>query len=279
MIIEPAACAERGGEAARKDFFAMPPAPSDNTLSAPPVALNGAKMPLPQVGGTLIGAGKRIIISRSAHTSACADRAHELLAQSGYEVTVLDIGWSDDEAVMQAIDIGSAAGVLDVTLTGLADELLSGANPMGLVLLDVAGQAGVPIVLAPGGLDMVTFRSRSEVPPQWARRKFADTGSGVVMRTDTADNARLGRLLAEKVNQARGQVAVALPLRGLSDLGAPGEPFSSSDITMALFGNLTTHLRRDIRLYDCNVSINDPAFAQLCVEALEVLIEKNGKAV
>ncbi len=256
----------------------MPPVTSEDNPFAAPVALNGAKMPMPQNAAAARKSG-RVIISMSPHTSACVNEARDLLTRAGYEVTVLDIGWSDAETIMEAIDIQSAAGVLDVTLTGLADELLGGANTIGLALLDAAGQAGVPIVLAPGGLDMVTFRSRAEIPPQWGRRKFANVGAGVVMRTDTTDNARLGRLLAEKVNQARGQVAVALPLRGLSDLGAPGEPFSSADITMALFGNLTTHLRRDIRLYDCNVSINDPAFAQLCVEALEVLIEKNGQAV
>lgn len=255
----------------------MPPNASEDTPLAASAALNGAKMPLPQNAAAARKSG-RIIISMSPHTSACVNEARDLLTRAGYEVTVLDIGWSDAETIMEAIDIQSAAGVLDVTLTGLADELLGGANTIGLALLDAAGQAGVPIVLAPGGLDMVTFRSRAEVPPQWGRRKFVDiSDTNVVMRTDTTDNARLGRLLAEKVNQARGQVAVALPLRGLSDLGAPGEPFSSADITMALFGNLTTHLRRDIRLYDCNVSINDPAFAQLCVEALEVLIEKNDK--
>ncbi len=255
----------------------MSPNASEDTPTAS-AALNGAKMPLPQNTATARRSG-RILISMSPHTSACVNEARSLLTRVGYEVTILDIGWSDAETIMGAIDIQSAVGVLDVTLSGLADELLGGANAMGLALLDAAGQAGIPIVLAPGGLDMVTFRSPSEVPPQWGRRKFANVGTGVVMRTDTADNARLGRLLAEKVNQARGQVAVALPLRGLSDLGAPGEPFSSADITMALFGNLTTHLRRDIRLYDCNVSINDPAFAQLCVEALEVLIEKNGKTI
>jgi uncharacterized protein (UPF0261 family) len=236
------------------------------------IAGNGAKMPIPL---TKANRSKRIVISMSPHTAGCVEKAQELLEKDGYEVTVIDTGWADAEGVMEAIDITTVDGVLDVTLTGLADELLGGAQTLGLALLDAAAAAGVPLLLAPGGLDMVTFTSRDAIPPQWERRKFHEAAPNrILMRTDTADNARLGRLLADKVNQARGQVAVALPLRGLSDVGAPGEPFSSADITMALFGNLTTHLRRDIRLYDCNVSINDPAFAKLCVEALEVLMQK-----
>jgi len=211
----------------------------------------------------------------SPQTLAFVTKAQELLEKDGFAVTVLDVRRTDTEEVLKTIDINSAAGVLDITLSGLADAMLGGAKTLGLLLLETAGQAEVPILLAPGGLDGVTFTSRDAVPRQWFKRKFYEAAPDrILMRTDTTDNARLGRLLAEKVNLAKGRIAVALPLRGLSDLGAPGMPFSSADISMALFGNLTTHLRRDIRLYDCNVSIDDPGFALLCVEALKELIEK-----
>lgn len=238
------------------------------------VAGNGSRMPelKLQSGGRASEKG-RVVVSVSRHTQGFVDRARELLEVEGYTVTPLDIADTDAERVRETIDIASAAGVLDVTLTGLANELIGRAPTPGLMLLNIAGQAGVPLVLVPGGLDMLTFASRALIPPQWGRRKFVEVAPDhIVMRTDTSDNARLGRLLAEKVNQAAGPVAVALPLRGLSDLGAPGEPFSSADITMALFGNLTTHLRRDIRLVDSNVAINDPGFAQLCVEVLQSLM-------
>ena len=243
------------------------------------VAGNGKRMPeltLPQAGARGGAAKRRVVVSVSRHTRGFAERARELLEAAGCAVTLLDIADTDAERLRQTIDIASAGGVLDVTLTGLANELIGRAPTPGLMLLDIAGQAGVPLVLVPGGLDMLTFASRDAVPLQWGRRKFVEVAPDhIVMRTDTSDNARLGRLLAEKVNQATGPVAVALPLRGLSDLGAPGEPFSSADVTMALFGNLTTHLRRDIRLVDSNVAINDPGFAQLCVEVLQTLIKEN----
>ena len=243
------------------------------------VAGNGKRMPEANLqNGSMSGGGekRRVVVSVSRHTVGFAERAQELLTVDGCEVTLLDIADVDAERVRATIDIASVAGVMDVTLTGLANELIGHAPTPGLILLDLAGQAGVPLVLVPGGLDMLTFPSRAAVPPQWGRRKFVDVAPDhIVMRTDTSDNARLGRLLAEKVNQATGRVVVALPLRGLSDLGAPGEPFSSADITMALFGNLTTHLRRDIRLVDSNTAINDPGFAQLCVEVLQVLIREN----
>ncbi len=239
------------------------------------IAGNGARMPeiKPQPGmRSGVAEKRRVVVSVSRHTMRCVEKARELLEADGYAVTLFDIAETDATRARETIDIDSAGGVLDVTLTGLADELIGRAPTLGLILLDMAGQAGVPLVLAPGGLDMLTFGSRALIPPQWGKRKFVEVAPDhIVMRTDTADNARMGRLLAEKVNQARGPVAVALPLRGLSDLGAPGEPFSSADITMALFGNLTTHLRRDIRLMDSNVAINDPGFAQLCVEALKTL--------
>ena len=136
--------------------------PGETAISAS-IAGNGARMPMP----TKANRSKRIVISMSPHTAGCVEKAQELLEKDGYEVTVIHTGWADAEGVMEAIGIETVGGVLDVTLTGLADELLGGAQTLGLALLDAAAAAGVPLLLAPGGLDMVTFTSREAIPPQW----------------------------------------------------------------------------------------------------------------
>ena len=55
---------------------------------------------------------------------------------------------------------GFLAGVLDVTTTELADELVGGVLSAGPDRLEAAGAAGLPQVVSLGALDMVNFGPR-----------------------------------------------------------------------------------------------------------------------
>jgi uncharacterized protein (UPF0261 family) len=166
------------------------------------------------------------------------------------------------------IESGAVSGILELCLTELTDSLLRGAGSAGAYRLEAFAGRGIPMVLTPGGMELARYAADA-IPVEYRRhRHLSLPPDQVVIRADVSDSARLGRLLAEKVNRATGPVAICLPLRGLSALDAPGEPFWSSETNITLFGNLTTLLRRDIAIYEGNIHINEPAFARMCVEIL-----------
>jgi uncharacterized protein (UPF0261 family) len=88
------------------------------------------------------------------------------------------------------------------------------------------------------------------------------------MRTTPAENTELGRILGTKISKSTGPVTVLIPLRGISVISAPGQPFHDPDADHALFSALKQHLRSDILVRELDVNINDPAFADACVGAL-----------
>ena len=88
------------------------------------------------------------------------------------------------------------------------------------------------------------------------------------MRTNAAECAQLGKILAEKVNAARGPVTVLLPLRAISVISAAGQPFHDAAADAALFDAIKTHLRPGIPLVEMDCAINDPAFADACARTL-----------
>ena len=88
------------------------------------------------------------------------------------------------------------------------------------------------------------------------------------MRTNAAECAELGRILAEKVNAYRGPVSVLLPLRAISVISAPGQPFYLPEADAALFGAIRQHLRPGIPLVEVDCEINAPEFAAACAQAL-----------
>jgi hypothetical protein len=195
------------------------------------------------------------------------------LEGTGDRIVEIDVSTTALSEAVSSFVNAPVQGVVCLALSGYPNTLLSDFDGAGPMVLAAALRSGAPLVVAPGGLDCFVFGSRSTLPVQYTRRLQHESPDGkTLVRTSVVESARLGRELAAQINGASGPVAVCLPLRGLSTLDAPGQPLYQMDANMALFGNLTTHLRHEIRIYDCNVNINDPAFARLCQETLEVLM-------
>ena len=210
-----------------------------------------------------------VVASMFGNTTKCIEAAIPLLEQAGYEVLVFHATGTGGRAMEALIASGLVAGVLDVTTTELADELVGGVLSAGPERLDAAAKHGVPAIVAPGCLDMVNFGEQASVPKQFTDRHFYVHNPQVtLMRTNADESAALGRLVASKLNASRGPVTVLIPRRGISVISAAGGPFHDAAADAALFSALETSLRPDIPCRSLDCDINDPTFARACVEAL-----------
>ena len=77
-------------------------------------------------------------------TTPCVERAREMLERAGCEVLVFHATGNGGRAMESLIDEGLIAGVLDITTTELADELVGGFLSAGPERLTAAGRAGIP---------------------------------------------------------------------------------------------------------------------------------------
>jgi uncharacterized protein (UPF0261 family) len=216
-----------------------------------------------------------IVASMFGNTTKCIEAAVPLLEQAGYEVLVFPATGTGGRAMESLIASGMVAGVLDITTTELADELVGGVLTAGPERLEAAARHGVPAVVAPGCLDMVNFGERQTVPKKFAGRSFYIHNPQVtLMRTTPEENAELGRILAAKVNASRGPVSVLIPRRGISVVSEEGGPFHHQHADMELFSAIEAGLRPGIPCTSLDCTINDPAFARACVESLLTNIRK-----
>jgi uncharacterized protein (UPF0261 family) len=116
---------------------------------------------------------------------------------------------------------------------------------------------------------MVNFGPPETVPAKFAGRKFYQHNPQItLMRTTPDECAKLGGILAEKLNLSTGPVTVLLPLRGGSVISAPGGPFHDATADTALYASLKTALRPGIPVLELACAINDPAFAEVCAREL-----------
>ena len=210
-----------------------------------------------------------IVASMFGNTTRCINLAIPILEAAGFEVLVFHATGAGGRAMESLIESGMVAGVLDVTTTELADELVGGVLTAGPDRLDAAAKAKVPAIITPGCLDMVNFGERHSVPSKFEGRNFYIHNPQITLMRTTPDECRqLGKLLAEKVNAYQSPVSVLLPHGGISVISAPGGAFYDPAADAALFEAMTQNLRSDVSVISMNCDINAPEFAIGCANAL-----------
>ena len=212
----------------------------------------------PLLGATMFGV-----------TTPCLTVARERLEALGYEVLVFHATGAGGQAMERLIRDGYLTGVLDVTTTELADDLVGGVLSAGPDRLTAAGAAGIPQVVSLGALDMVNFGPRATVPAQFQDRLLYEHNPAVtLMRTTPAECAALGQRMAEKLNRARGPVTLFVPLRGISSIAVAGQVFHDPAADAALIGAAREHIGGNVTVREMETDINDPAFATAMADAL-----------
>jgi uncharacterized protein (UPF0261 family) len=231
-------------------------------VDAPPIEL-GEQRPL--IGATMFGV-----------TTPCVTTAREALERRGYEVLVFHATGTGGAAMEGLIDSGFIVGVLDITTTELCDRLVGGVLAAGPERLEVAGRNGVPQVVSLGALDMVNFGARDTVPPQFENRNlYVHNPSVTLMRTTPEECAELGQIIAGKLANARGPVALFVPLKGVSAIDVEGGPFYDPAADEALFAALRENLSPNVELHELDHDINDPEFARAMADRLEQYLEED----
>ncbi|MDF5759171.1 Tm-1-like ATP-binding domain-containing protein [Spongiactinospora sp. TRM90649] len=209
-------------------------------------------------------------------TTPAVETARARLERHGYEVLVFHATGSGGRAMEALAASGYFAGVLDLTTTELADELVGGVLSAGPERLTAAGRAGIPQVVGLGALDMVNFGPMDTVPERFRDRRLLVHNEAVtLMRTTPAENAELGALLGGKLAAATGPVALYVSRGGVSAVDVEGGPFWDPPADAALFEAVRQAVAdTSVELVESDDDINAAAFATAAADHLHRLIQE-----
>ncbi|WP_439581814.1 Tm-1-like ATP-binding domain-containing protein [Dyadobacter bucti] len=217
-----------------------------------------------------------IAISMFGNTTPCVDRCTELLKKQGYEVLAFHANGVGGKAMEALILEGCFEAVLDITTTELADNLCEGICSAGPARVTAATEKGIPQIVVPGCLDMVNFGHLDTVPVRYKDRKLYSWAPDVtLMRTNVEENEVLGEELMQKLNHAQSPVTMMLPNQGISQIDKAGDIFYDQESDLALFDSIKKYAGENIKVIDCDMHINDPAFAELLVGNLLAMLRQN----
>jgi uncharacterized protein (UPF0261 family) len=207
----------------------------------------------PTVGMTMFGV-----------TTPCVTAVRETLEAAGWDCLVFHATGTGGQAMEKLASSGLVRGMLDLTTTEVADEVVGGIFKAGPRRFDLLAEREIPCVMSLGALDMVNFGGLETVPEQFRGRQLHVHNAQItLMRTTVEENLAFARWMAPKLNRSRAPLTLLIPEKGVSLLDAPGMPFHDPAADAALFGELerlieTSPKRLVVRL---PYHINDPEFA------------------
>ncbi len=213
----------------------------------------------PTIGMTMFGV-----------TTTCVNAVRSSLDADGFDSLVFHATGTGGRAMEKLVEAGLIRGVLDITTTEVADEVVGGVFPAGPDRFDAILNSGVPYVMSLGALDMVNFGAMDTVPENVrSRRLHVHNAQVTLMRTTAEENSQFASWIANKLNRSTAPITLLIPEKGVSVLDSPGQPFYDPLANETLFSELerlvkqTSH--RVVRRLPLH--INDSKFSEALVQA------------
>ncbi|MGJ5619393.1 Tm-1-like ATP-binding domain-containing protein [Sulfitobacter sp. MF3-043] len=197
------------------------------------------------------------------------------LLEDQFDCVVFHATGTGGRCMEQLLSQSMLDGLIDITTTEIADEIVGGVLSAGATRLDAVISSGKPYVCSVGALDMVNFWAPDTVPPDFKDRLFNRHNANVTLMRTTADECmRIGHWIATKLNKAEGPICLLLPEHGISALDIEGGSFWDPVADAALFSAIEmTLIQTDIRkIKRVPHHINDPAFSAAAADAFQQII-------
>ena len=209
-------------------------------------------------------------------TTPCITAAREYLEKRGYEVLVFHATGIGGRSMESLIDGGFIEGVLDLTTTEWADEIIGGVLNAGPKRLEAASKNNIPQVVSVGALDMCNFGPYDTVPEKFkGRNLYKHNPTVTLMRTNIEENKAIGKKLAEKLNLAKEKAALLIPLKGISGIYVEGQPFYGPEEDKVLFDILRNNVNKNfVEIVEMDCAINDVEFAEAAAQKLIDMMKK-----
>jgi uncharacterized protein (UPF0261 family) len=245
----------------------------DNAAAAVAGMVRGAGRPLTGLGERCVG------ITMLGQTTPGVMRVREALIEAGQEPVIFHANGVGGPAMESLIESGALGGVIDYTLSELANSLLDGIHATGPDRLRVAGRHGVPQVVVPGCVDFFNQGPRELLPERYRGRKtYFHNPVATLVRLSSDEETELGSMVAERLNEARGPVRVVVPTGGFSLADAEGGDLWDPEADRAFVDALRDALRPDIPFEQVDAHVDDADFAELVADRYLSILEEPAHA-
>lgn len=205
--------------------------------------------------------------------SLLAKRIEPLLNEKGYELICFHANGTGGLAMEEMVREGLIEGVLDLTLHEIADDIFGGyCKGAGEQRLRIESSTGVPVVLAPGGLDNAVFSPSYPMPKKFEGRKIHYHDERFCVRMEKDEMSLFARIIGERLRCANSKIRFFVPLGGFSEIDRLGSDFYEEETIRFFLQELKSNLPQEIELEEIEGNITEESFCKRVVDALFEMI-------
>jgi uncharacterized protein (UPF0261 family) len=227
-------------------------------------------------GGAVGDLGERTVgVTMLGQTTPGVMVLREKLLEAGHAPVIFHANGVGGPAMEKLADVSALAGIIDYTLSELANSLMDGVHATGPDRLRVAGRRGLPQIVVPGCCDFFNQGAPHTVPERFRGRKsYYHNPVATLVRLSAEEGVELGQMIADRLSESTGPVRVIAPTRGFSLADAEGGDLWDPEADRAFLDALRDALRADFAYEEVDAHVDDPAFAELVAERYLSLVRE-----
>jgi uncharacterized protein (UPF0261 family) len=196
-----------------------------------------------------------------------------MLEDAGFTPVVCHAQGKGDRAMEEMIRDGVFHGALDLCTGGVIEHLFKGNRDPGPGRLMAAVETGIPMVLGPCGLDILSYGGRADMLEQTKDRpQYVQDALRVQVRTTADELRQAADVIAERLDQAKGPWTFLIPVQGWSSLDRAGRPIHDPDADAAFVARLKQRVARPERVKELDLHLYTREFARAAVNEFLALV-------
>ena len=239
------------------------------------VLANAAGAVVGMVQAKVIEPGKprtRVGITIYGQTTPAALAIKPRLESMGYEVFAFHSNGTGGRAMEELAVENMLDVIFDLSTHEITDELFGGIHASDSQRLLAGGIKGIPRLVVPGALDLITLGEPESIPEVYRSQPSVRHNPHITLVRLTAEQMmRVAEVMAARLNQAKGPVIVAIPKGGYSFYNREGLHFRNVEADRLFVETLRSILKPGIPIIEIESHVNDPLFVEEILSIFEKL--------
>ncbi len=217
--------------------------------------------------------GKPLVaMSMFGPTEKCAHHVRQRLENAGFQVIGFSAAGVCDRAMEDMIARNFFDAVVDLAPGGVGEEALGGMRAAGPHRLTAAGRLGIPQVIAPGGVNLMSPRKSRYKPEYSERRKFDMDELRTFLRLSVEEMEMVAEIFADKLSSSNGPTIFLFPKKGWSAIDTPTSEMFIPEEDEVFYRVFKSRVNPEVITREVDANLEDVTFAEAVVDAcLEIL--------
>ena len=216
-----------------------------------------------------------IAVTSLGATGMVTDELRTELRAHGAEATVFHANGFGGAALVRMIEQKRPDALIDLTTHEMTRMRIDGPHVPMPERFRAAGEAGIPQIVLPGGINFLGFDAIETVSPEYlARPHYRHSGFFTHVKLTQAEMAQVATALCKELNAAPGECHLIVPMGGFSHQDRPGGAICDPALREVFLETAEGVLRSHSKITVTPAHIGDPEVAILIMERLLPVLSK-----